>query len=234
MSMMKRFTDWYRGNNDIEKEPPRKGIRRVGYLLVNHTGKMVVFNVLFLLCSLPVITIPAALSALNCCMSKLFCDGYGVEISDFFHEFRFGLTRYLPAGLLNGALGFYAYYLLSLANNFPQGAQHDIVTGIGLGVAVIAVLLGSYTFVLSAMLELPCRHLLKNAGILILLEWKSSLAVLCVSALFAATALMLLPYSVFWLLVAGFSVHQLCVCAAVCPSVKKRIVEPFERQQRMG
>lgn len=229
MNIMKRFTDWYRGNNDIEKEPPRSGPKRVGYIIVNYPGKLIAANLLFLLCSVPVITIPAALSALNCYIGRIFRIGYGAEYSDFLKEYRHGLVRYLPHGILAGGVGFYAYYLLSLANNFPQGGQREIVTGIGAGVAIIAALLFAYVFVLTSMVDLPFRHIFKNAAILILLEWKRSVIVVCDAALFIGAALLFFPHSVFWLLAAGFSVHQLVVCAAVCPAVLKRIVEPFEK-----
>lgn len=174
MNITKRFMDYYQGNNDREQEPPRGGMKRVGYVMINYTGKLVVINLLFILCCIPVITIPAALSALNCYVGKIFRVGYGVELSDFWKEFKCGIRKNVLLGLINGLIAFYAYYLLSLANNFTGSGQRDVVTGIGIGVAVIAILLGSYSFVLTSMLDLPCRHILKNAGILMIIEWKIS------------------------------------------------------------
>ena len=50
MRLTKRFMDWYQGNNDKEKETPAGGIKRVGYVLWNYVGRLVVVNMLFLLC----------------------------------------------------------------------------------------------------------------------------------------------------------------------------------------
>ena len=35
MRLTKRFMDWYQGNNDKEKETPKGGVKRVGYVLWN-------------------------------------------------------------------------------------------------------------------------------------------------------------------------------------------------------
>lgn len=58
MRLTKRFMDWYQGNNDKEKETPAGGIKRVGYVLWNYVGRLVVVNMLFLLCCIPIVTIP--------------------------------------------------------------------------------------------------------------------------------------------------------------------------------
>ena len=231
MNITKRFMDYYQGNNDREQEPPRGGMKRVGYVMINYTGKLVVINLLFILCCIPVITIPAALSALNCYVGKIFRVGYGVELSDFWREFKCGIRKNVLLGLINGLIAFYAYYLLSLANNFTGSGQRDVVMGIGIGVAVIAILLGSYSFVLTSMLDLPCRHILKNAGILMIVEWKISVLLVLETVFFWGVLLAFVPYSVLPLLLIGFALQQLITCAMLCPIVKKRITEPYESQK---
>ena len=39
MRLTKRFMDWYQGNNDKEKETPKGGVKRVGYVLWNYAGQ---------------------------------------------------------------------------------------------------------------------------------------------------------------------------------------------------
>ena len=231
MNITKWFMDYYQGNNAREQEPPRGGMKRVGYVMINYTGKLVVINLLFILCCIPVITIPAALSALNCYVGKIFRVGYGVELSDFWKEFKCGIRKNVLLGLINGLIAFYAYYLLSLANNFTGSGQRDVVTGIGIGVAVIAILLGSYSFVLTSMLDLTCRHILKNAGILMIIEWKISGLLVLETVFFWGILLAFVPYSVLPLLLIGFALQQLITCAMLCPIVKKRITEPYENRK---
>ena len=59
-------------------------------------------------------TIPAAWSALNRYLLGIYRVGYGFSLEDYWKEFKSGILKNLPAGLLTGGLGFYAYYLMSL------------------------------------------------------------------------------------------------------------------------
>ena len=88
MRLTKRFMDWYQGNNDKEKETPKGGVKRVGYVLWNYAGRLVGANVLFLLCCIPIVTIPAALSALNRYLSAIYRVGYGFSLEDYWKECR--------------------------------------------------------------------------------------------------------------------------------------------------
>lgn len=230
---MKRFMDWYHGNNDMQWEPPRKGASRVWYVVRNYAGKLVLINILFLFCCLPILTIPAALAALNRYISKIFRVGYGFTIGDYGKEFKGSLLKCLPLGLLSFMLGFYAYYLMSVSGNFAGSQMKDVIFGIGIGVLIFDILLTSYVFVMTAMLDLPNVHLLKNALILMIAEWKNSLVLVAETIVFAGIILAAFPYSL-WLLLFGFSFHQLIVYAAVEAAVNKRIIEPYEKSGRHG
>lgn len=227
MNITQRFNDWYQGNNDYEKEPPRSGVHRIGYLVWNFTGRLAAVNLLFLLCCVPVVTIPAALSALNYYLGKMFREGYGYNLSDFMKEFKGGIRKHMVPGILVFGLGFYAYYLMSLAGNFSGSGLKDIIFGIGTGVMLIAVLVGSYYFVVSSMLELPVKYLLKNTLILIALEWKRSVLLVVETMAFWGLILAFMPYSVIALIL-FFSIQQLVVYSIVGPCVIKRITNPYE------
>lgn len=227
MKLTKRFMDWYHGNDDREKEPPRDGIGRVGYIVWNYAGSLVLVNVVFLLCCIPVVTIPAAFAALNRYVSKLFRVGYGADISDFMKEWKASFLRCLPVGAVCGGLMFYGYYLMSLAGNFAAGMR-GALTGTGAAATAVSLLFCTWFFFLAALLELRFNHLLKNTMILLLIEWKADLLLLVSELLFWNAVLLLFPYSVFFLILCGFSVRQLIVCAILNPSVEKRILQPYE------
>lgn len=232
MKIMKRFVDWYQGNNDVETEPPRGGIKRVGYVLWNYAGKMILINIIFIVSCIPLITIPAALTALNRYIMKIFRTGYGFTLSDYFDEFKKNIGKCIPLGVLTGGIGFYAYYLLSLAGNFRQHTLNGVVVGIGFGVLMIAILLGSYVFVLAAMLDLPARYILKNSLILMTVECMRNLLLVCSVLLFWGLLLAFAPYTLLLVVLCGFSVQQLIVCAFLNPVVERRIIEPYERGKR--
>jgi hypothetical protein len=230
MGILNKFMSWYHGDNETEKEPPRSGIKRVAYILLNYTGNLVLVNILFLLCCIPVITIPAALTALNRYLIKILRIGYGFSLLDYTLEFKKTLLKSIPLGLMVGVICFYGYYLLSLANNFQPGAQQNMISGIGFGVLSVGFLLGAYVFVLAAMLDLAGKHLLKNAAILMIMEWKTSLLLELVIWGMGFAMLAFAPYSIIIVLPIGFSMQQLAVCALINPVVNKRIIEPYERR----
>lgn len=231
MRLTKRFMDWYQGNNDKEKETPKGGAKRVGYVLWNYAGRLVATNVLFLLCCIPVVTIPAALSALNRYLSAIYRVGYGFSLEDYWKEFKSDIVKNLPAGVLTGALGFYSYYLLSLAGNFGNGTTHDVLIGSGLGVMIFAILIGAYYFTMSAMLDLSVGALLKNTFLIMVLEWKMSILIVVTVLIAGGILLALAPYSLFLLLTIGISFPQMVVYACVDRAVERRVLQPFERQK---
>lgn len=230
MGVLNKFMSWYHGDNETEKEPPKSGIKRVAYILLNYTGKLILVNIIFLLCCIPVFTIPAALTALNRYLIKILRTGYGFSLWDYAREFKKNLLKGIPLGILIGIICFYGYYLLSLANNYPPGAEQNMISGIGFGVLSMGLLFGAYTFVLAAMLNLANKNLLKNAAILMIVEWKTSLLLEVTILGLGSAMLAFVPYSMMAVLLVSFSVQQLAVCAWVNPVVNKRIIEPYERR----
>nr|WP_314463013.1 DUF624 domain-containing protein [uncultured Clostridium sp.] len=230
MGILNKFMSWYHGDNETEKAPPKSGIKRVVYILLNYTGKLILVNFIFLLCCIPVITIPAALTALNRYLIKILRVGYGFSLLDYVMEFKNNLFKGIPLGIVIGIICFYGYYLLSLANNFMPGVQQEMITGIGFGVLSLGLLSGSYIFVLAAMLNLAGKHLLKNAVILMIVEWKMSLLLEVTIWGMGFAVLAFAPYSILAVLPIGFSMLQLAVCAIINPVVNKRIIEPYERR----
>ena len=225
----KKIADWYFGNNDREKETPKGGPARVLYLCWNYTGSLCMSGLLFLLCCIPVVTIPAALCAQNAYLGKMFRNGYGFDFSDYRKEFKSSLWKHLPAGLLLGVLGFYGYYLMSLAGNFTGSSVQSLLLGIGAGVILVTLTIAGWYFVQASMLELSVRQLLHNAWILALAEWKRSLVFMAESLIFAGFMLLTAPFSLI-LLIPGTALYLLSAYAAIGPGIEKRVVQPFEKR----
>ena len=216
--------NWYQGNNDREKEPPRSGPARVGFLIWNFAGRFIAANLIFIASCLPVVTIPAAIAASNRYLGIMWRDGYGFSFSDYKKEFRDDILKTLPIGILCAALFAYAWYLMSLAGNF--GSSGAPLTGFGIGAAIIGILTGAYGFVLASMVDLPVKYLLRNAFILMIAEWRSSLLVILATAAYWFIFITTMPYSLPLLLLCGFSVYQLIVYSVIEKTIKKRVIRP--------
>ena len=228
MQITSRFMNWYHGNNEHENEPPRNGVKRFFYVLINYTGKLILINIIFVISCIPVITIPAAITALNYYLIKIFQRGYNFEMIDYWTEFKQNLVKGIPFGLLFGMLFGYAYYLMSLSGNYRYYSMGSMIFGIGIAVFIIGACLSSYSFVLNAMLDLSCKNILKNAFILMIVEWKTSVMVFIVHCISVFIIMSFMPYAILIYVLIGFSMQQLSICAMIVPIVMKRVVYPFE------
>ena len=224
--------DWYQGNNDKEKETPKGGVKRVGYVLWNYAGRLVGANVLFRFVlysnrddsGSSVSTEPLSFGDLPGRIWLFPWRITGKNLSLIF-------WKNLPAGVLTGALGFYSCYLLSLAGNFGKGTTHDVLIGCGIGVMIFAILIGGYYFVMSAMLDLGVGVLLKNTFLIMVLEWKLSMVIVITVVIAGGILLALAPYSLFLLLTIGVSFPQMVIYACVDRAVERRVLQPFEKLQ---
>ncbi len=223
--------NWYWGDNDVEKEPPKDGFFRILYLLGNFPGKMILINVVFLLSCLPIVTIPAAHSAMSAFVGKMYRDGFDFSLDNYKREFSGRLWKQLPLGLFSAAIIFYGYYLMSLAGNFKNVGDtttHGLLLGCGGVFFCVGLLLNVWISVLSATLELKNHDILKNAAILFLIEWKRSAGILITSVIFLFLTFTFLPYSLILLLLIEAVLYWLICYELIDPVIQERIVKPYE------
>jgi uncharacterized membrane protein YesL len=211
----------------VEKPSPKKGPKRFFFLVHTYFWNLVGMNLLFLLCCVPIITIPASLCALDRYLIKMVHDGVGFSVADYWQEWKRQLLKSLPAGLVCALPLCYGYYLLSMS-----AGEHgsSLVFSFGVLWTMIGLTFGAYVFILLAMLDLPLRFLMKNAMILIICEWKSSLCVLLATMFTLVAGLTLFPYSLVVLGVCWFAWLQLALCCIINEPVQKRIINPYERE----
>ncbi|HEX3039043.1 MAG TPA: DUF624 domain-containing protein [Caproiciproducens sp.] len=229
MNLTKRIGAWrFAPGKGIYTPSPKKGAARFFFLFSTYFWSLIGVNLLFVLCCLPIVTIPASLCALNHYLIKMVRDGVGFSLTDYWNEWKGQLLKGLPAGLVCALPLCYGYYLLSMSAG-RQGS--GMVFAFGIFWVLLGLLFGSYVFVLLAMLELPLRALLKNVLILIVAEWKASLCVLGATVFTLAAGSLLFPYSVPVMAICWFSWLQLALCCIINELVQKRIIGPYEKQQ---
>ena len=231
MKILDRFMKWYWGDNDTEKEPPREGMKRALYLLINFPGRLIVLNFIFIISCIPIFTVPAAVSGMQRYLIRMFRDGYGFSVGDYFREFRQSLFRRIPAFIPSIVIAFYGYYLMSLSGNFSDGVIEAWVFGTGFAVLAVGGLLFTWLGVLSAMFDIPNNALLKNALILLITEWKVNGKLFAFYAVYLFFMGSFFPYSMFIIAAFGFSFPALVSCAFINSSVQRRILTPFEEKE---
>lgn len=230
MKLMKKI--WERRfapGKGVTRSAPQAGAPLFFFLLATYFWSLIGVNLLFLVCCLPIVTIPASLCALNRYCVKMVREGVGFFFDDYRKEWKNQLLRSLPAGILTALPLGYGYYLLSMS---LSGQENGVLFAFGLFWILSGFVFGGYLFVLLAMLQLPFRELLQNALILLFAEWKTSLYVLSVTAVSLILGWILFPYSAVVFVICGYAVIQLAVCCMINPVVQKRIIGPYEAQQK--
>lgn len=201
-----------------EQDIPAGGVRLYGYLLFTNLGRMVVLNLLFVLFLLPVITIPAACAATSrVCMKLarkepfLFWQEYWGEFKARFFS-RLGVWILLMA--LPMAIACWARLLLG----------GELNSSLLAGLYALAFLVAGYFFPLCAMLDLPASVNMRNAAVLLALEWRRSLLLLLAGGGGFLLCALCFPYSLPILLSIAFSAAHLLAAMLINGPMERRLV----------
>ena len=215
----------------LDLPAPQEGSRRFFYLLWTYIWKLVWLNVAFLIFCVPVITIPAALSAMDRALIVLVRDGNVLLWEEFRDEFRRDFRASLPLGLIFGALLFLSYYLLSLALGNLTNMLGPVAFAIGLFVLFFALGRGSYAFLLRAMFDLTTGEILKNANAMAAVRGGRGLAAVLLDLCGLFLVYAFFPYSLVAVALIGVSLHHFLLCYLLNAPIQERIIGPWEELQ---
>ncbi|WP_349944617.1 YesL family protein [Lacrimispora sp. BS-2] len=156
-------------------------------------------SILWLVCSLPVITIGASTSALYSITLKYVRNEEGYLTASFFTAFRQNLRQgaiiwlvLLLAGLFLG-LDFVFYY-----RGEQTGIGYMILMTLFFSLALVFVLMNLYVYAVLAKFQNSVFHIIKSSCIMALCHWPSSLAMLMLSLLILAVGFLAFPPLLFF------------------------------------
>lgn len=192
---------WYEPKKDtpgIDKNAPgKKGFARYMETLWREFFPLIKLNLLFLLSCIPVVTIPAALTAMNRITVSMVRDRNYFMLSDYWDAFKRDFWRSLLAGVLFAAaigvfgLSTWFYYMLAQASS----KFFLLLAGFSLCMLLTAYGGSVYFFPMLAMVELPTKKLLLNSLIMVYTCFKRSIPAILLSLVFFLLGVGLLPYS---------------------------------------
>lgn len=207
-------------NNDYENQTrpdlndpvPERGLKRWLFLFSNHFTRLMSLNLLFLVCCLPVVTIPASLCALTRVTAILWNTGSCSVWQDFWEAFRRGffsrflavfLTALFPVSL---CLWFFAFGMSSF--------------GVGIAIVLIPVCLTALCYFLAYTAGLSEEFSPQNsmadtvrlAFFSVFRSPKRSLKLLAAPILLYALCLLSLHYSMIFVVFILFAGGQLALC----------------------
>ena len=186
---------------------------------------LVKMNLLFLAASWPVITIPAALTA----MMKISTErARGREVfllRDFRAYFRASFLTSLRTGLVAGAAFLIACYVHWAYGSVQSssGLLIGILRGASLVQMAVVYVMSCYAWVIEAVADLRFGEVVKRSFQLMLVYYRESFLCLMVGFGIFALELLLFPYSLSFFFLFGASLWSHLVAVIVFPAVEKHI-----------
>lgn len=221
---MGRFFGNY-GREGAGRPMPEGGAARYLAVLFSQFWKLVGANLLFVLFSLPVVTLPAAICALNRVCVLIYTRGSCFLWQDFVEQFRESLTKSLLPALLCLLLLFAAYYSASLGlTNAAMPLWSMLFWLVGLLAAGAGVCLGAYYFVLCAMQDLKNKQLIKNARLLCMINPGRAFAVLLLTVAAVTATAALMPLSLILVLLIIPALCQYSVCFIIYELAEEYVI----------
>ncbi len=156
-------------------------------------------SILWLVCSLPVVTIGASTAALYSVTLKYARDEEGYLTSSFFtafwQNFKQGTVIWLFLLLVSLFLGFdfVVYYRSGVAD-----IGHMVLMTLCFSLALVLVLMHFYVYAVLARFENSVFHIIKNSCIMAICHWPSSLAMLMLSLAILAAGFLVFPPLLFF------------------------------------
>ncbi len=178
---------------------------RVGQILLEHFIDLISLNLMTLLFSLPVVTLPAAVIAC-CSVIRRYFSGVVCSLRrDFLAAFRRCFLLSLPMGAVAVVVPALSVYVIPFYRDmaYKYGMFFFILLVIAAAVTGFALILGMYLFTEADALDMPFLPMLKNAAILAVVKFPRNLLGLLVLAVFAFVFVIGLPHTV--LVAVGFA-----------------------------
>lgn len=188
-------------------------------------GELFKLNLVFVLCCLLVITIPASISALSRVTLDMFLDEHGNLIKDFLKTFKSNFKKSTICGLAMFAMIFFvafaAYYYWIAAISSSNMFYIPFITML---IALITLVFSSfYMFTLIALVDLPLKNIVKNSIALSLKQFKNNVLSLIIAAILILFLFSFIPFS-FVLVLLGWPVIICCVIVYLSyPGIEKCI-----------
>ena len=164
------------------------------------TADLIVLNLLTILCCLPVVTVGAALTALNTAAIKIVRGEETAPVKDYFRAFRLNFKKGTVLGLI-----FLLVFAVLLVDYLAAGNAVSILRPVIAAIALLVLMLGQYAFAMLARYENTLRGTLKNALLLSIGYFPRTLGMAVFAAALWLLAIQFLRYGAPILFLFGFS-----------------------------
>ena len=200
---------FFKSNADA-KAVKEYGWERVQLVLTENWVKLIGLNLLYLLCCLPLFTIPAATCALHRVMLNWVREtSFDAMVPAFFREFRTNFWKRTGFGLLM----LIAPYSLSY---YPMlfGSEGGTVAVMGISL-VVYFCITKFFYPLVVLLDVSLWQNFKNACIMAVVEWRTTAQLLITAGVLDLMLLVMTNYALPFYIIILCSFNCLLGCAFV-------------------
>lgn len=229
MGLLDRYIN--RPGPGVPKDAPKKkGLALFFEILWREFWTLLKLNMLFIVFCIPVITIPASITAMSKITLTMMRDKNHFLFRDFFGCFKKEFFKSLGAGaiifvvLLLSVFGVWFY-----SNLESLGWLRMIPAAIGVFCVIIISLMGNYVFAQIAYLEIPFGKMFKNAFYLVFVCIKRNLIVLLINAPLLVLGIGMLPYSLPAFVMIIFSLSNFIAMFHAYPAMDKYLAKQEEK-----
>lgn len=213
-------------------------------MLYRELVSLISLNLMFVISCIPIITIPAALTAMNRITCTMVQDQNYFLWQDYWKTFKREFGKSLLGGLVFGiAFGLFLLAGFVYYNIFGKSFLFTIILAFTACFLIIIYLASTYYWTMLAFVDLPFKALLKNSLIMVLGCWKRSLIALVIIAAHLFFVVGLAPVTVgysttltdVWVFVVFlilFSANSLLLNYAIWPAIYEKVVKPEEREKK--
>ncbi len=207
---------WTREGAGIDKDAPRPtGLALFFDILKREWWELVKLNLLFLIASLPLVTIPAATMATARVSRSIVSDENTYLLRDFLEAFQRyawrGTVLMLACAAMTVAC---AYAVISYAKAVPDALIYSHPLAISLVMTLFISVSSAYAIVLTVTRDLPLTSLFRQAALLALVKPLPMLAALAFVAALWLAHILFYPVSVFMPVTINFSLGIFAICFA--------------------
>ena len=205
----------------------QSGWRRFGEVLLNEWWELLKLNLLFIVSCLGIITIPAALTAMNRICIMMEENEVHVLRRDYWAAFRRDFLRSTLGGAILAALLLLFGYVALLYAQFAASRSYLIFLGAVMIFLVLLVFMtGMYFFPMNARVDLPAGILLRNSFLLAVTGAKKTIPALLFHLLsFGLIGTGLWPQSILYIISFMFSFTALVNVFLVYPGIRQRVIK---------
>ncbi len=216
------FRNYNKPGPGISKDAPKKkGVALYFEILMREFWSLVVVNLLFIVCSIPIITIGASYAALTHVTTKMVRDE---PILSVISEFFKGFKQNWKQGTIAMAVMIFAYIIAFIAYSFYL-ANFEIFAYVILGVSVIMTGIFFYVFPILTVVHLPMGNVFKNSFILCIVGLKSTFIAYGLAVLFGIINLWFFPLTIILPLCITLSLACFSNTFAVYCTIEKYVIK---------